>query len=166
MDGCPNSWASRRTGFKSVKKRTTVLLLVRSQADLIQSLINDKGSSGNVQNADKYAATRMRDATNNFTLTYEQSTEIFDTVNVIHHDELLSVAGIRSVFARVFPNLSIAKISRPIHPNRFSQRDPRHRQLTLSLDMRWKIEDYYEKSNCAFFRKTGVYISGNQCETV
>lgn len=164
MDGCPNGWAHRRAGFSSVKNRTTILLLVRSQADLIQSLINDKGSSGHVQDVEKFAATHMRDVSNNFTLTYKKSTEIFNTVNVIHHDELLSLAGIRSVFARIFPNLPVANISRPIHPNRFSQRDPRHRQLTLSLDMRWKIEDYYEKSNCDFFRKTGVYISGDHCE--
>ena len=160
LDGCPHGWAARRAGFRRVRDRVTVLLLVRPQADLLQSLVNDKGSSGVVRDADAYALAHLRDASNNFTLTYEQSVELFDRVVVIHHDELLSLAGLRSVFARVFPDRPVANVSRPIHPNRFSQRDPRHRQLTLSLDTRWKIEDHYRDANCAFFRRTGVYLSG------
>ena len=163
IDGCPRSWGARRMGFKHVRNRTSIILLVRPQADRMQSEINDKMTSGNVRNSDSWVSTHMKDQINNFTLTYQQSIDLFDSVKIVHHDELLSISGIKSVFSRIFPDIPSRNVSRPIHPNRFAQRDPRHRQIVMSLDARWKIEDYYEQTNCDFYRMTNMYISGDKC---
>lgn len=163
MDGCPKDWSRRMKGFKEEKDRVTVILLVRPQADRIQSLINDKLSSGKIRDVDKFALSQLSKIENNFTHILFQTIDMFKDVQIVHHDELLSVAGVNSIFRRVFPNLSSQTIERPIHPNRFSQRDPRHTQLPMSLSTRWKIEDYFEKDNCNFFKKTKVYIQGDNC---
>jgi len=140
---------------------TTVVVLVRPQADKIQSLVNDKTSSGSVSSADAFAESHFRDIENNFTHTWLESKKLYSKVIVVHRDDLLSTAGVREVLKRILPNEVQRPVLRPIHPNRFSQRDSRHRQLTLSLEMRWKIEEYFKDTNYDLYFKTGVYLTGD-----
>ena len=147
-------------GFLDARDRTTVVVLVRPQADVLQSFVNDRGSSGEVRDPDATALERMRFPVQFYSHLRDDSAGLLqDRRRPSRRAPLFcgSALGTHPHISTLSPPVFL---SRPIHPNRFTQRDPRHRQMPLSLATRWAIEDFFEQTNCAFFRITGVYLSG------
>ena len=157
LDGCPSRWAQRVHHWK--KDYVTAILLVRKQEDRIQSLFNDALSSPPISNLQSAVKSQLAHPENNFTKTLELSEGM--RVVVVHHDELLSSSGVVSVVKRI---TGIDVMSpRPIHPNRATQKDSRHRDMHIPVSLKQAIAEHFEKTNCDFYHRTGTYISGDDC---
>lgn len=168
VDGCPENWRSRHRGFAPVADHTTVVLLVRPQADILQSYYMTHASEygGYTQDAaDRFAEHNKDWEWLDFYKTYKYTTKMFKRVVVVHHDEVLSLAGEKRVVSAINALADGAyELQMPTtvpHANVGSSVDHRHggnQRTCLSAGTRASIMKHFLESNMRFYNATGVWL--------